>query len=657
MFITKKLTNVFAGVVVALVAFSMMASTASAAFSAAQVAAMTAAGFNATQIAAMEAIFGGSSTTPEATSCATYGLPGVAGVQQAVNALGYMPALTVDGVAGPATKAGVMYAQAKVGASVDGAWGPATQAAYVAYVAANCTPVVVEEGEEESEEDSNDLQGGAGSITVDDLPDYSSEEVGEGEDEVEVLAFEVEADDESDVAITSVKLEFVQGTAADSEDLPDYAESVSVWLNGDMVGEADAEDFSENSDVWTKSMSLDDVVVEAGETIELVVAVTAQNSLDSGDINSDAWTVVVLNVRFIDADGVVTTEDTDADALEQSFDFAAFADSSDLAVKVSLGDDTINDTRVIDIDATAETDGVEILSFEIEAEGDSELFIKDLSVNFDSAGFDLEDGVTTVYLVVDGEEIASEAITKNSATPGTDETIEFDEIDFTIDAGDTVEFVVEVDLESILDGLVAGDTISANVAAAIADLMDAEDGSGEDVDATTDISGGASGEKHSLYDVGFSFELVDTGASVQAAADATVNDIATFTHEFTLTAFGGDVSIDRSCEEGGVDAADQGVEWIVSNAGSNTPTCTLTSTASDNADDTGAAWLIEEGETETFTLTVATTTITADHFADVYLESINWDDDVTDTTPDLYFTAGLGEEKTKSDTVLVNFNA
>ena len=34
---------------------------------------------------------------------------------------------------------------------------------------------------------------------------YSNEEVGEGAEDVEIAAFEIEADDESDVEITSVK--------------------------------------------------------------------------------------------------------------------------------------------------------------------------------------------------------------------------------------------------------------------------------------------------------------------------------------------------------------------------------------------------------------------------------------------------------------------
>jgi peptidoglycan hydrolase-like protein with peptidoglycan-binding domain len=58
----------------------------------------------------------------------------VASQQQAVNELGYSPALTVDGAWGPLTAAGVRWLQTKVGTTADGQWGPATESAYYGYI-------------------------------------------------------------------------------------------------------------------------------------------------------------------------------------------------------------------------------------------------------------------------------------------------------------------------------------------------------------------------------------------------------------------------------------------------------------------------------------------------------------------------------------------
>lgn len=55
-------------------------------------------------------------------------------IQQAVNGLGYTPALAVDGLDGPKTQAGVRWLQSRVGASVDGVWGPETERLYTAHM-------------------------------------------------------------------------------------------------------------------------------------------------------------------------------------------------------------------------------------------------------------------------------------------------------------------------------------------------------------------------------------------------------------------------------------------------------------------------------------------------------------------------------------------
>lgn len=510
----------------------------------------------------------------------------------------------------------------------------------------------------EEEEVVSPLEGGAGSISLDDSSTYSAEEVGEGEEDFEILEFEITAEG-SDIEIISIKTEFVQGTAADSQDLDDYAELVSIWFDGDKVGERDADRFSETNDVWTRSISLDSgVIVREDESEMLVVAITALSNLDSGDIDSDAWTVDAINVRFKDAQGVVTTEDTDADGLEQTFDFASFAAAVDLELKISSGDEDINDAHVLNVDDTNSTDNVELLSFYVEAEGDSDIFIKDLPViltTTEAAGTDFaEPGniVTSLYLYADGDKVGTESVSGTASGTADSETVIFDDIDYTVEAGDEIEFIVEAKLIATSGVLDDGDTISADITSTERNAIDAEDEAGEDL-ATTDMTGTATGGTHAMYDISFTFELKSVSSSITLAADPATTgsaDTATYVIEFELTAFDGDITIDRSSEEGGGDAADQGVEYIVTNAASNDTVSSLTSTAGDNTDDTGEAWLLEEGEPEEFTLTVAVTA-SADHFAKIYLESINWDEDVTDTDPDLYYTAGLGEEKTSTSEI------
>ena len=507
---------------------------------------------------------------------------------------------------------------------------------------------------------SGELSGGAGSITVTALSDYSNEEVGEGQDDVKVLAVEVEADDESDVDVTSVKVEFVQGTAADSEDLTEYAQSVSVWFGGDMVGEADTEDFSENNDVWTKSISLDDAVVRAGDTEDFVVAVTSNNSLDSGDIDTDAWTVDILNVRFTDGDGVVTTEDTDADTLEKTFDFASAATAGDTELKITDGEDDeeVNDAHVIDIHATDETSDVPILSFNLEVEGDLDVNIDQLPVRFTVATQDhVDEMVAGISLWMDGDEISTVSMSTDCvedgagcADVGTQETYFFDDMDLDLEAGNDYEFLVKVDLfgDTDLPGdLAPGDTLLAQFSELETDLasFDVTDETGEDL-GDGDKTGQAVGSASEVRDVGVNLELVSATA-VKTAGDAvaTQSDSALFTITFDVTAFGADMYVDATAPDatGGTTESDLTVTPTAGNGG--TLTCTITSP-------TGAtlstSYLVSEDDTERFAITCDArdgAVDLVDGFYDVALANLAYAIDDAQTA-NLDYTFNLDDYKT-----------
>lgn len=581
-----------------------------------------------------------------------------------VSAMQAVVGATADGNFGPGTEAKVKAFQMSKGLTADGVVGPNTGAAISAAGSMNCGGDDDNGDDDNGDDDNGPLSGGAGSITVDDSSEFSSEEVGEGAEDVAVLEFNVEADDESDVEITSVKIEMVESGSTSSEDLTDYAESVSIWLDGDMVGEADAEDFTENNDVWTKSISLDGAIVRAGEDMDFTVAVTALNNLDSGDIDSDAWTADVLNVRFEDGDGVVTTEDTDGDSLEKTFNFESFASATDLELMVELNgdEDAINESRVIDVDDSDDTDNVSILAFTIEADGDSDVNIDEIPVNVDVTGAaNVDDMITGISLWMGDDEDEAEEISNETVGSGvgTDETYTFEDLDLDIESNKTESFWVRVDFKSTADvDLDNGDTIAAQLSATEVDAIEAEDETGEDL-STSDLVGTAVGEAHTVYDGAFAFELVSTSDVISQSADpatAGSDTTATFTLVYEITAFDESaVNIDKTCVENGDSAtADEGTSYIVSDAGNNSSTCTVSSTASTATGDSDA-WTVDAGDTETFTLTVAVTS-SADSFAKVYLESINWESDTTtpDTSPDLFFVAGLGEDDTSTDTVFLN---
>ncbi len=596
--------------------------------------------------------------------------------------------LTADGAFGPKTAAAVKVFQANEGLTADGVFGPMSRAAWMEnqgnYGAfpAGCTsasgystttgmscatgsssvpgctstsgysPTTGQSCATGSS--SGPVTGGAGSITVDSLSTYSGEDVGEGEEDVSVLAFEVEADDESDVDVTSVKVEFVESGATSSEDLADYMEEVTVWFDGQKVGSADVSDFSENSDVYTKSISLNGAVVKAGDTEKFTVAVTALSTIDSGDYDSDAWTVDVLNVRFEDGEGVVTTEDTDADTLEQTFDFGSFATASDLEMKIALDNDS-PDAQVIEVDTSSDTDGVELLRFTIEAEG-SDLTINDLPILLTAGNATDVDAITSTLIVkVDGQEF-SESVSSS----GTTSIVVFEDLDLTIDEGDKLEFVVYADVNDIETGTFdEGDTLKAELTSTQVDAIDADDQEGDAID-DTDATGTALGDAMAFYSTGVMVTLVSTDSEATAGSSAN-DDIGEFTIKYRVEAFGGTVVVsDTATATIGTSFStvpSNQVLYTVTVGGSATAahlSGLVTFTTSGGASDSGITNGVElaDGEYAEFTLTASRTNTDAGE-AGIYqalLKGISWATSDT-ATQNVYF---FDLEDFKTDPIALN---
>lgn len=641
--------------------------------------------------------------TPAAADCAatitTTLRVGSAGVQ--VQCLQTIVGATADGAFGPMTKASVMAWQAGHGLVADGVVGPMTRAALMGAPTGNfpagctsasgyssttgmaCTtgpsaglpagcsttagysPLTGAKCDSSTPAPDNGgaLEGGAGSITVTALSTYGDEQVGEDEEDVKLAAFEVEADNGSDVDLTSMKIELNQQNTADSEDVTDYMDSVSVWMGTEKVGEVDAADFSESTGhVWTKSVSLDGAIVRAGDTEKFYLAVTALPNLDSGDMDSDDWQIGVSNVRFLDAEGVVTTEsltlDIDDnvidDTIEEEFDFASFATASDVELKVALktADDEINEAHVIDVETGAtDTEDVELLSFTMKAVG-SDLNVQEIPVLFtttETTGDDPDDIIVRTSLWLEGAEIASESFL---TTDGNDslETITFDGLDVDINSGDTVEFMVKVDLQDLTGALDAGDTVMADLTATEVDLIVAEDSSGEELVAA-DLTGTANGEASEVRDVGINVKLVGSPTAVIShvgdivGSGAGDDDQGTFEIVFDVTAFDGDVYIDGTSPT--LTGAGALLDLNLSETGTHALTsATITSPSGAtmsgvaNAD---ARFLVAEGTTERFKVT-AVVVVSVDGFASIAVADIVYA--LTNVTGTTSYTFNLADFKT-----------
>jgi peptidoglycan hydrolase-like protein with peptidoglycan-binding domain len=509
-----------------------------------------------------------------------------------------------------------------------------------------CTPVGGSTGS------SSKLEGTNGSISdVNMLSQYSGEDVGEGQSDVKVVGFEVEASNDGDIALRSLKLVLdpTGNASGESDKLRDYVSQVKVWQGSKEVGSAKASEFTETSDdVWTKTITLSDSIVRADEIEKFYITLDAISNLDSGDIAADSWTVAIENIRYEDGAGVVSTEtsaidsslDWDSAGDGVAVDFVDFAASSDTELKVTV-DSSSPKAGIVIIDTTNNTDDVVLLVGKMEVEGTSDVTIDEFPVTLTTVGGANVSAVTgSLTLKIDGEEF-TESVSITGALTG---TVTFDNLDFTIKAGDTVKFTVLADINDIDTGnLDEGDTLLASVTSTNRDYIDAENEAGDQLSDSTEKSGTAIGKAQEFRTNGVILTLDSTSTSI-AAGNSTSDDQGTFTLRFKVKAVGDSVyiaSLAGATESG---TANVGATVIVDRAGSTTTggVSVVIVNKTDNVLTSAGNYLIEEGQEETFEITTTVTLPSAGQAGQyrAVLAGLDWATS-DDATPDNTYTSNL----------------
>ncbi len=487
---------------------------------------------------------------------------------------------------------------------------------------------------------STGLNGSVGSLdSADYIGSLNAEEVGEGENNVPVVGLDLDVDSGSDIRLLAVKVAFREDAdGAASVDLDDYTDEVSVWLDGDEVGSMDVSDMDEDSDVWSGTVILDsDAIIRMGETEDLRVAVSALGTIDSTDLGADAWEVAIESLRFVDAQGAITTENaledigplnteddvTTDNAANRPFDFVNFATAADLELELNEASDN-PDSRLVNIDNTSTTDDVVLLTGNLDATGD--ITVKSLIVHVATAGAAFDAIADNISMEVDGDVIETLQSTECVETAEVAVCTFNDFADFTINDGDRVKFRVLADING-------DDDITSTTTPTLTATMESDaDIVAEDEQGTTlvagDKTGTANGEEQGFADEGIQVAFVS--ASESKTAPDTGDDIGTFVIKFDVTSFDTNAYVDNTCA---VDAsgnpppaaADQGVIYGLASASQAANVinmaCDLSAEAS--ADETtNGNFEVLNGSTIEFTLTV--TARASDSFVSMFLESINW---------------------------------
>ncbi|KKR24033.1 MAG: Cell wall lytic activity [Candidatus Daviesbacteria bacterium GW2011_GWB1_39_5] len=520
------------------------------------------------------------------------------------------------------------------------------------------------------------LAGTDGTIsTITQLSQYSAEEVGSGQEAIKVLGFEIEGSSDGDIQLNSIKVRFdsAGNDAGDSDRITDYLSSVDIWQGSTKVGSADTSDFTKvSTGLYTKVITLSNSIVRADVTEKFYVSVDAVSNLDSGDIDSDSWTIALDNVRYVDGSGVVTTEtaqipadmDWDAAADGISLTFASFSTAADTELKISTN--STPGSQVIKVSTTNDTNNVTLLKGKFVLDGTSDVWLDELPITLTTTGDSVDALASSITLVL-GDKTYTESLGANCTTScalGTaNPVVTFDNLDYTITAGDTVNFTVKVDLNNIEETGVtatdfdAGDTLLASLTATNRAAMVVENSQGDSLTDATERTGSATGLAQAFYATGIQVALVSvTNSAVNKATINDTSDNADVTFVYDVTAFGADIYVDGTVTEDGdgTYADGTGNNFYVTRADTGATAAALTDvTASLTTDaDVGSntTWLVVQGTTERFTLSVnVANTFTNDAANDALqfqtaITSIGWDTTAIAATTNEY-TFNLGKFK------------
>lgn len=472
------------------------------------------------QIAALQAQLNAQSAGTTFTSDMTIGSQGtqVVALQTWLINKGFAIPAGATGYFGAQTQAALAKYQASVGISpAVGYFGPVTRS----FV--NATVVTPGPGSSNGGGFDGDEEGSLEDF--DQISKFSDEEVGEDEEDVTVLGVEFEADG-ADQKVDRVDV--VIETPASNDDLDEFITEVGIAVDGDVVARMDVEDADEDDGIYEFRFTGLDAIVEEGDRAELEVVVTGVNNIDSADAGLDLTvTIPEDGIRASSPNGV--TDTYDSGDFSTTFSVDTFAAANGIDVKVSLGDDS-PEAGTVDVDADDETNDVALLEFEIKVKG-SDVTLDELTVDLESAFADIENITSSLTLELDGEEF-----TESVNIAGTTGAVVFEDLDVTVEDGDTIVGKVFADIND-LGSFSEGDTLKASVSAS---NIEAEDETGEEV-ASGDLNGTANGEEQAFYDNGLEVTLVDSESDTNGDGD-----IGTFTITYRIAAGDEDVFVAKT---------------------------------------------------------------------------------------------------------------
>jgi len=611
------------------------------------------------QIAALQAQLGGVSGTCNVTFTQSMGIgasgPQVLALQQFLNR-NPDTRLAISGAGSPGfetqyygaiTANAVSRFQAKYRADILTPLGLANPTGYfgqssIAKANALCTVTVPPPDDDEDEDEDRDLEGGEAVLRDFEVDDGKDTSISEGQRNAPVMDVEFKVT-EGDVEINRIDVALDHLSGGDDEPW-DVFETVSIWVDDEMIAEMDvddediwSEDDPESGDFSLRMAGINEIVRE-GKTAEFTVALTVAGSVDDAQ-SGPKWEIFIPDdgIRVMDSIGLShytgdTNDVVDIEINEEGGD-------DELMVRASSDDPSAS---TLQLSENRVSNWLTVFAFLLDAkDSSSDIEIESIPVLVEfSNSKTFNSLVNDARLVVNGEAYDDFEVENGN----TDEaTLVFDlDGDLVIDAGEEVDVELQLEFEALAEAN-EGTTVQASISSSLAEEIKAE--GADDLDADQ-IGGTATGKTHALRSSGTSVGDGNTSATV-TTVNGSNNDYATFEVELDITAFEQDAYIPIS--------ASAATEWRIEDASGNDITNTGSATAiwDSNADEEGNFFVVNEGQTETFALRVTYIPGVANTAARLQLLSVSYDSD-PDPTPDQTWNAQPASDYRTPTRVIVN---
>lgn len=597
---------------------------------------------------------GGGNTTNTGSSSVNYyrvmkrGVTGadVTSLQQYLTSQGFTT--YADGVYGPATEASVRMWQQSKNLFADGIFGP------MSYNASKTGSVVTNNNNSTFtlEQFANLGTGNELTVAEFDVESLDDSDIEQGQEDVVLAEVTYEGEDSAGL-VSRIDVLWLPGDSNTDTDPSKVFDKLYLEIDGDIVKTiSDADDegsYNDNlyigTDVTSTSCTTggncaasDELyatrfsgineILEADEEYTIRVLGDVQSGAEVGD----EWTAAFAGTSVVITDESGFVVNTGA-ATDTGNVVTITSEGAELELSVSGAGDLDAQVLLVD-DAVKKTHTVMIAEVEHE-DGREDIEIQEVDVTVNTGTANVADVISEITLIIGGESV--DGTLTNGASTSATANFDFDRDDVIIEQGDTVDFEFEIQFK-VEDGSVnnysEGETIQVVLDAN--DIVAKGDDSNETLTASQ-LNGANTGEEHVLYTEGiqmsdFTFEETST------TIDGDDNDVVTLEIGFDVTAVGTTVYVmDEVTETGNgtgstatAPSNTEGIGYHIQHTGGTytSSSATFVSTADQPAGNGHGNFVVDNGETEEFTIEVniqnGATSLLDNQSLRMILGGLNW---------------------------------